>query len=143
MESPDTSCVILADRNAAASDSVRGLLEAEFENVYLVTETRSLTAGVARLSPEFVVLDISVGPEKLPSLVRTIHERSPRSHVVVLTLGDERVVARSALASGARAVVLKRCAGTDMFKAIAAVQRGARFVSPQFELDPETESRPP
>lgn len=134
METPNSSCVILADRNAAASESIRGLLEAEFENVYLVADTGSLTAGVGRLMPQLIVVDLSTGPEKLPRLLSMIQERSPGSHVIVVSLDDEAVVARSALAAGAEAVVLKRCAGTDLFQAIAAVNRGERYLSPQFQV---------
>lgn len=136
MEIPESSCVIIADRSAAASESVRGLLEAEFENVYLVADTGSLAAGAARLLPEFIVLDLSTGPEKLPGVLRTIRERSPRSHVIVLSLSDETVVGSSALAAGADAVVLKRCAGSDIFEAIAALRRGERYLSRQFEPVP-------
>ena len=134
MDSPQSSCVILADRNAAASERVRGLLEAEFDNVYLVADTRSLTEGARRLTPQFIVIDMSIGPESLPSLLRAVHERSPQSHVIVLSLSGEAVVAESALAAGAEAVVLKGSAGTDMFRAIAALQHGERYVSPEFRL---------
>ncbi|MDX1556795.1 MAG: response regulator, partial [Xanthomonadales bacterium] len=130
MESQNFNCVIVADRNAAASESIRGLLESEFDNVYLVADTATLTAGAERLLPALIVLDLSTGPEKLPVLLQTIHERSPRSHILVLSLDDEAVVARHALAAGAEAVVLKRCAGTDIYEAIAAIQRGETYLSP-------------
>ena len=140
MVSQNSSCVIVADRNAAASESIRGLLESQFDNVYLVADTATLIAGAERLLPGLIVLDLSTGPEKLHSLLNTIHERSPESHVMVLTLNDESVVARCALDAGAEAIVLKRCAGTDLFEAIAALQRGECYLSPQFNLTGTTSS---
>lgn len=132
MEIPYSSCVIVADRHAAASESIRGLLECEYENVYLVADTGSLTTGAERLAPDLIVLDHSFSPEKLSSLLNTLHQCSPHSHVLVLTLSDEAVVARSTLAAGADAVVLKRSAGTDLFEALAALERGEQYASPQF-----------
>lgn len=133
MESLYSSCVIVADRNVAASESIRGLLESEFQSVYLVADTGSLTTGAERLAPDLVVLDLSFGAENLSSLVDQIHQRSPHSHVLVLTINDEAIVARSTLEAGADAVVLKRCAGTDLYEALAALGRGERYSSPQFE----------
>lgn len=126
------NCAILADRHAATSEGIRGLLEAEFDSVYLVADAFSLAEGVARLQPRLVVLDQSFGPATTPELLRAVRSGSPDSRVIVLTLSDQQGIADALLAAGANAVVIKRCAGTDLFEALAAMEDGRRYLSPGF-----------
>jgi DNA-binding NarL/FixJ family response regulator len=137
MGSPHYNSAILADRHVATSEGIRGLLETEFDTVYLVANTHSLTEGVARLKPRLVVLDQSFGPETTPELLDTVHAASPDSWVIVLTLRDQVVIADAMLAAGANAVVIKRCAGTDLFEALVAIEGGKRYQSPGFGPVPE------
>lgn len=125
-------CAILADRHAATSESIRGLLETEFEAVYLVANVHSLIQGVARLKPRLVVLDQSFGTETTLELLRCVHSGSPDSRVIVLTLRDQPGIADAMLAAGAHAVVIKRRAGTDLFEALVAIEDGKRYVSAEF-----------
>lgn len=123
---------MLADRHTVLAEGIRGLLETAFKTVYLVADAPSLCEGVERLMPGLVVIDLSfVGPD-FPQLLGEIHRHSPGSRVLALTLHDKAAVAQKALAAGAQAVVLKRCAGRDFMVAIDALQRGEQFVSPDF-----------
>jgi DNA-binding NarL/FixJ family response regulator len=137
MGSLNSSCAILADRNAEASEGIRGLLDSEFDSVYLVTNARTLTEGVTRLAPHLVILDYSIGSEAMPDLLQQVHSISPQSLVIILVLHDHPMLADAMLAAGADAVVLKRAAGTDLFEALAAVEIGKRYVSPAFNLGRE------
>ena len=126
------NCAILADRSAEASEGIRGLLESEFESVYLVANPQSLKQGVARLNPQVVVVDQFVEREAIPELLETIHALVPDSKVIVLANHAHALVAEAMLAAGADAVVLKRSAGSDLFEALAAMENGKRYVSPAF-----------
>jgi DNA-binding NarL/FixJ family response regulator len=124
------SCVLLADRHHGLRDSVRGLLETEFDTVFMVATEAALLEGARRLSPAVVLVDMSLSAGDLNGLLGRIGARASRAKVVLLSVHDERTVAESALAAGADAVVLKRCLGTDLMPALDAVLAGRRYLSP-------------
>jgi DNA-binding NarL/FixJ family response regulator len=124
------SCVLLADRHHGLRDSVRGLLETEFDTVFMVATEASLLEGAGRLNPAVVLVDMSFSAGDLHGLLSRVAFRAPGAKVLVLSVHDERTVADATLAAGADAVVLKRCLGSDLMPAIDAVLAGQRFVSP-------------
>jgi DNA-binding NarL/FixJ family response regulator len=125
-----SSCVLLADRHHGLRDSVRGLLEAEFESVIMVANEASLLEGAGLLKPAMVVLDLAIAGGDVRGLLARVSEQSPNSKVLVLTVHDERSVAESVLAAGADAVVLKRSLGTDLAPAVKTLRAGEQYVSP-------------
>jgi len=128
-------CAILADRHTALSEGIRDLLETSFHTVYIVADSASLKEGAQRLSPALVVLDMSLLGSDFAVLLKEVHELSPESRVIVLSVHDQSSVARQALACGAQSVVLKRSIGSDLLMAVSAVLRGEEFVSPGIGLN--------
>ena len=131
MPNPKASCVLLADRHHGLRDSVRGLLESEFETVFMVADEASLLEGAGRLNPAVVVFDMSLSGGNLRVLMKHVGVRAPRAKVLLLSVHDERTVADSAFAAGADAVVLKRCLATDLMTAVDALLDGKNFCSPE------------
>jgi len=134
METQHPTCAILADRHTGLCEGVRGLLETAFQTVYTVADTDSLRDGAKRLMPNLILLDLSLTEGDSPRMLRSIHDLSPNSRVILLTLHDQPAVARLALAAGAHGVVLKRSLGSDSLNAVDAVMRGETWVSPDFAL---------
>lgn len=130
MESEKLSCAILADRHTRLAEGVRNLLETVFQNVYLVADTSTLREGTSQLLPSLIVLDLSLAGCDSSRLLHDIKERSPSTHVLVLTVHDERVVAELALRAGASGVVLKRSIGQEFMPAVDAVLQGEKYISP-------------
>ena len=124
--------MLLADRHHGLRDGVRGLLETEFETVFMVADEASLLEGAEQLKPPIVVLDLSFAGGDLCGLLARLTERSPTSKVLMLTVHDEATVAKAALAAGAEAVVLKSRLATDLLPAVDALRGGARYLSPEF-----------
>ena len=124
------NCVLLADRHHGLRDSVRGLLETEFDTVFMVATEASLLEGAGRLNPAIVMVDLSLSAGDLIGLLRRIGARAPGVKVLLLSVHDERTVAESAVTAGADAVVLKRCLATDLMPAVDAVIAGQRYLSP-------------
>lgn len=135
MTPQNPSCAILADHHSALSEGVRDLLKSSFQAVYIVADSRSLRNGAQRLTPALIVLDISLPGGNFTSLLKEIHELSPESRVIALSVYDQSSVARRALASGAQGIVLKRCIGSDLLRAVKSVLHGEEFVSPDFGLN--------
>ena len=127
------NCVLLADQHHGLRDSVRGLLEAEFDTVFMVATEASLLDGADRLNPAAVVVDLSLSAGNLGGLLARVSDLAPGAKVLVLSVHDERTVADAALAAGADAVVLKRCLSTDLMPAVDAVLKGRRYLSPGIE----------
>lgn len=130
MTNQKSSCVLLADRHHGLRDSVRGLLETEFETVFMVANEASLLEGAGSLRPAIVVIDLSLSGGNMRGLLARVGERSPGSKVLILTVHDEPTVAETAMTAGADAVVLKRSLATDLMPAVDALLAGKRYLSP-------------
>jgi DNA-binding NarL/FixJ family response regulator len=126
--------VLLADRHHGLRDSVRELLESEFESVYMVATEASLMEGVGRLAPQVVVLDLSLSAGDLGGLLGRIAERAPGSKLLLLSVHEEPRVAECAMVAGAYAVVLKRSLATDLIPAMEALLAGKRYLSPGISI---------
>jgi len=126
----ECSVVLLADRHHGLRDSVRGLLETEFDTVFMVADEASLLEGAGRLRPAIVMLDMSLCGGDMGGLLERVRARSPASRVVMLTVHDERTVAQAALLAGAGAVVMKRSLSTDLHPALDALREGKQYLSP-------------
>jgi DNA-binding NarL/FixJ family response regulator len=125
-----SSCVLLADRHHGLRDGVRGLLETEFETVFMVADEASLLEGAEQLHPAIVVLDLSLAGGDLRGLLTRVAKRAPGSKVLMLTVHDEASVAEAALKAGAEAVVLKSRLATDLLAAVDALRAGKNYLSP-------------
>ena len=131
MTNQKSSCVLLADRHHGLRDGVRGLLETEFETVFMVADEASLLEGAGRLNPVIVIVDLSLASGDLRGLLARLTERAPGSKVLMLTVHDEATVAQAALAAGAAGVVLKSKLTTDLLPAVEALRAGKHYLSPE------------
>lgn len=134
MDSPQPVCALLAERHMAFAEGVRGLLEASFERLYLVADASSLYDGAQRLTPDLIILDVSLASGELALMLPRILELSPASRVIVLTRHDQATVARLAVEAGAHGVVLNRCVGRELLEAVDNVLRGEQYLSPDIGL---------
>jgi DNA-binding NarL/FixJ family response regulator len=135
-----SSCLLLANRHQGLRDGIRGLLETEFETVFMVADEASLLEGAEHLNPAIVVLDLSLAAGDLRSLVAGVTDRAPDTKIMMLTVHDEATVATAALAAGAEAVVLKRKLTTDLLPAVNALREGKRYLSPELSQRPINDS---
>jgi two-component system secretion response regulator SsrB len=119
---PDDACrcVLLAERHAALSEGVRGLLSTVFEAVVIVADEASLIEGAARLKPAVAVVDLSLDPGAGPGWIGRLRARCPDLKLVVLSAYDEPVARELAAAAGG-AFVLSRAIATDLLPAIDGV----------------------
>jgi two-component system secretion response regulator SsrB len=127
----------LADNHHGVLEGVRGLLETAFGTVFMVGDEASLFEGVDRLEPSVILVDLAIAGGNWLHVLRTLHDRSPTSKVVVLSMYDELSVVRAALGAGANGFVLKRKIATDMIDAIEAVLDDKSYVSPDIHAPAE------
>ncbi|MCU0258062.1 MAG: response regulator transcription factor [Solirubrobacteraceae bacterium] len=113
--------IVIADDHEVVRAGLRLLLEAEpgFE---VVAEAGDVD-GAVRYSrghkPQVLVLDLNM-PGTMTSLdaIPQVHEASPGTNVVVLTMQDDPSFARSALQAGALGYVLKEAADNELIEAV-------------------------
>ena len=135
-----SNCVLLADRHHGLRDGVRGLLETEFETVFMVADEASLLEGAEQLRPAVVVVDLSLAAGDIGGLLGRISARAPGAKMRLLSVHDEASVAKSALSAGADAVVLKRSLATDLIPAVEALIAGRPYLSPGISKEKGTQS---
>jgi len=128
-------CVILADAHHSVLESVRGLLDSMFATVVMVTDQESLMETAKAMSPEMVVLDLSLPRSISGNVIKRVVQEVPGVRILALTMDDDPKVIKQVLASGALAVVVKAMAGTDLIAAIQQVHAGNRYVSPSVPIE--------
>lgn len=125
--------VLICDDHALVRAGVRRLLEA-MDSVEVVGEAANADDVVVRASqvlPDVVVLDLSLkgrsGFDALAELRRTV----PETAVVVLSMHEDVLHVREALARGALCYVVKDAPPAELEIALRAATAGRTFLSPQ------------
>ena len=121
--------VLLADDHGVLRDGVRRLLEGEGMEVVAVVDTgREAVEKAAQLSPDVVVMDVTMPELNGIEATRAIVTRAPATGVVILSMHSSAKVIRQALLAGARGYVLKESAGDEVVRAVQAVAAGRPFM---------------
>jgi len=126
--------VVLADDHELVRSGLRLLLEAE-AGIEIVAEAGDVD-GAVRYSlghkPQVLVLDLNM-PGTLTSFeaIPKVHQASPQTQVVVLTMEEDPAFARTALQSGALGYVLKEAADEELIQAVRRAAAGDSYLNPR------------
>jgi two-component system response regulator NreC len=129
--------IVLADDHAAMRESLRVLLDGEAD-IDVIAETDSLQAMIGHINarrPDVLVLDLGVSDRGsgIEALAR-VHREARETNIVVLTMNDDPAFATRVLDNGARGIVLKDMADSDLPAAVRDASRGKRYVSPSLAV---------
>jgi DNA-binding NarL/FixJ family response regulator len=112
--------------------------------VIMVADEPSFFETVERMSPDLIIVDLSLPAAEGGNIFPRLRERFPAALVLVVSVHNEGVLARQLLEAGAAGVVLKHALATDLLPAIQQVLLGGKYVSPALErriringLDPD------
>ena len=127
---PETS-ILLADDNFFMLDHVRRTLEREhqFKVIAAVSDPNAVLLECARLKPDVIVLDISMGDQSGIDLALRLRDSGSHSKVVFLTVHEDRDFLNAAIGAGGSAYVVKSRLSADLIRAINAALDGKLFVS--------------
>lgn len=99
-------------------------------------DCETLLDNMGRLSPELVLLDISMPAMGGFSLAEQIHRTWPGTKIIFVSQHAERAYVDKAWEVGASGYVLKRNLLADLLPAIREVSAGQTFVSPRLAFRP-------
>ena len=84
---------------------------------------------VKNLSPDVVILDLSLGGANDMDLLKAIKVKAPNVRILVLSMREESIYAERLIRSGAQGYVMKNEATQNLVKAIREVMQGEIYVS--------------
>jgi DNA-binding NarL/FixJ family response regulator len=127
--------VLLADDHKPLLYHVARMLESEFDIVGAFTDGQALLEAATRLTPDVLVLDISMPGLSGLQVARELKKVGSHAKIVFLTVHEESDFVRESFASGGSAYVVKPRLGTDLSPAIHEVLAGHIFISPSLSLN--------
>jgi len=122
--------ILLADDHKAMQERVEGLLEAEFEVVGSVNDGRALVDAAKELSPDVMVVDISMPELNGIDAVREIRKAGGTARVIFLTVHEDPDFVPMCFDAGALGFVVKSRLASDLIPAIQHALTDRTFVSP-------------
>ena len=121
--------VLVADDHQSLLDRVVSILHDEFDIVGTVNDGAALVAAEAALTPDLLVIDISMPGMSGLEAASSIRRRGSRAAVVCLTAHQEPEIVEAAWRVGVLGYVTKTSLAQDLLPAVRAALDGRRFVS--------------
>jgi DNA-binding NarL/FixJ family response regulator len=122
--------VLLADDHAMLLAAFQKLLAPTCEVVGTVTDGRALLEAAPRLTPDVIVLDISMPRLNGMDACRQLQPQLPKTRWVFLTVSEDPDLAVEAFRLGASAFLLKSSAASELFTAIERALEGRLYLTP-------------
>jgi DNA-binding NarL/FixJ family response regulator len=111
------------------------MLEPEFEVIALVSDGRALLESTRKLSPDVVLLDISMPELNGLDAGEQIKSKNSTVKLVYMTMSLGPDLAAEAFRRGASAYVLKQCSAEELLIAVRLVLRGEYYLTPLITED--------
>ncbi len=124
--------VVLADDHALFRGGVRRILE-EVQGVEIIGEAGdglALLEILKKVTPDLVVLDISMPNLRGLEAIREIKRMAPEINILMLTMHKETDFLSEALTAGASGYLLKQEADPELINAIQMIRSGKTYLSP-------------
>ena len=128
--------ILMADDNTAIMDHVSEILQNEYEVIGKVVDGNCVCTEVAKLKPDLIVLDISMGECSGIEIAERLREQGYSGEIVFLTVHEDPAFVSAAIGAGGRGYVTKPRMNIDLGLAVKAVLSHQVFVS--LPLQPET-----
>jgi len=129
--------VYIADDHSVMRSGLAMLIDKQ-EDMVIVGETDNgidAETGIIETKPNVAIIDISMPRMGGIEVIRRVRDKSPDTHVLVLTMHDRVAFVRAALIAGAVGFVIKKAAENELLTAIRTVARGRTFIDLSFAQD--------
>jgi DNA-binding NarL/FixJ family response regulator len=127
--------IVLADDHVLVRQGIRKILQQD-DDMRVVAEAGDgveLMEILEKITPDLVILDISMPRLKGLMAAAKIRELYPNLKVLILSMHRSKEYLQQALAVGVNGYLLKEDADLALFAAIETVRQGRIFVSPLLE----------
>jgi len=125
--------LLIADDHQLFREGIKALLPpGEFEVVAESPDGQETIRLARRLQPDIALLDVSMPSLNGVDAARELLRVSPRSHVVLLTMHQDKAYLVEALRAGVRGYVLKSQPSAELLHALREVARGEVYLAPGF-----------
>ena len=123
--------IVVVDDHAIVREGLCELLQREpdLQVVGQASHAREAAALCARLRPDCILLDLTLGRDSAFSLIADLRAAHPRTAILVVSMHDEMVFAERALRGGANGYVCKHEQMQVLLTAIRRVLAGKTHVS--------------
>jgi DNA-binding NarL/FixJ family response regulator len=124
--------VFLADDHMVVREGLKSLVNAQ-PDMHVVGEADNGCAAwrsACELSPDVVVMDVSMPEMSGAEATRRLRRECPRVKVLALTVYEDRAYLRQMLDAGASGYVPKRAVTDELVRAIRTVAAGGSYVDP-------------
>jgi DNA-binding NarL/FixJ family response regulator len=122
--------ILLADDHPAVLKATTALLEPQFDIVGNATDGAALVSEALRLSPDVIVIDITMPVLNGIEAAHRLREASSFARIVFLTVHSEQQFMEACVAEGALGYVLKSHMKVHLIPAIRAALIGQSYICP-------------
>ena len=123
--------ILLVDDRMVVRDGFKMILDAQpdLEVVGEASNGLEAVSEAGRLTPDVVVIDVTMPELNGIEATRRIGESAPRARLLALSMHRDSVYVREILRAGARGYLLKDAPPDDLVSAVRALARGEGFIS--------------
>src|SRR5579871_4668580 len=123
--------VLIVDDHPIVRQGPSRMIEPEPDLVVCgeVQTEREARSAIRALSPDVVIVDISLAQGDGLELVRDVHAQQPDLPMLVLSMHDELIYAERLLAAGACGYIMKQAASDQLIVALRKVLSGEIYIS--------------
>lgn len=123
--------ILLADDHKLITESLKNILEPQYEVVGIVEDGHQLVKEALRLQPDIIVVDISMPRLNGIEAVRQLNKKKHTAKIIFLTMHADVTYATRALELGAAGFIIKHSAPAELLEAIEKALLGRRHISPR------------
>jgi DNA-binding NarL/FixJ family response regulator len=122
--------ILLADDHALMLDGFSNLLKPKYTVVGSVEDGKTLVEAAVRLSPELIILDITMPILNGIDAAREIRKRLPQVKILFVTMHTSPSYLQAALEAGADGYAVKSSGRSEILAAVECVLGGSRYITP-------------
>lgn len=127
--------VLVADDHPFVLEGFKKLLEEECELVGCVEDGRALVEAALRLTPNLIILDISMPKLNGIEVAKKLRKQLPDTKLIFVTIHADAAYVNEAFRAGASGYLLKRSAAMELLQAVLAVMNGNFYITPIISKD--------
>jgi len=121
--------ILLIDDCTEILDHISNILQPEYDVIGKVADGNLVCSKVASLSPDIVILDISMGDYSGIELAQRLREQGYAKEIIFLTVHEDPDFVTAAIGAGGRAYVTKPRMTEDLGLAVKSVLSHQVFIS--------------